>query len=408
MKELIEKRNKIIAELREMSDKAKAEKRSLKGDDEASKAYQAKEEELRAVNAEIEAEERNNQLNGFSTQIPQPKADDEARNDESTSEEAEKRDFAAYLKDGKLEGRTNMTVGDQGAIAPKAFVKQIIKDIEEEAPLYAMVNRVSLKEAAGIDVPKLTTDASDASWSAEVPGDAIGADTSMAFGTVTITPESLVKLVLVSKKLVKCSAMDIDTLVRERLAAKNAKAIENAIINGTGTSQQPLGVFTASSSGVSSAQDVTSHVPTNLATTPFTADDLIDMDMKLSAAHRANAVWVMHPEVLKIARKLKDSDGQYLWQPGLRDGTPGTLLGHRVIESTLAPHTFSKDSYIAVLGDFNYYWWVQVEDVEVQVLMEKYADKLQIGYLSDILAGGKPVLKEAFARLKIGTSATAA
>lgn len=408
MKELIEKRNMIIAELKAMSDKAKDEKRSLRGDDEASKAYQAKEEELRAVNAEIEAEERNNQLNGFSTQIPQPKADDEARNDEPTSEEAEQRDFANFLKDGKTEGRTALTVGDQGAIAPKAFVKELLKEIENDSPVYAAVRHVLLKEASGIDVPRLNTDMSDAAWTQEVPGNAISADSSMAIGKVTISPESLVKLALVSKKLVKCSALDIDQIVKERLAAKNAAAFEKGIIVGTGSNQQPLGVFTASDSGVPTSRDVTSHVPTNLATTPFTADDLIDMDMKLKPAYRKNAVWIMHPDVLKIARKMKDQDGQYIWQPGMKDGMPGLLLGHPVIESDYAPNTFAKDSYIAVLGDLSQYWFVEVEGMEIQVLLEKYADTLQIGYLSDILAGGSPTIPAAYARLKIGTSATSA
>lgn len=407
MKELMEKRAAALAEMKQLSDKAKAEARSLKGDDEDSKRYAELESEIRSLDAQIEAEQRELELKGFDTSLPTPEETQE-RGNTPAPEDAEMREFGEFLKDGKVEGRTNMTVGDQGALAPHAFVKQIIKDIEEEAPIYAMVNKIMLKEAAGIDVPKLSTDLSDAAWTQEVPGDAISADTSLAFSKVTITPESLVKLVLVSKKLVKCSAMNIDQLVRERLAAKNAKAIENAILNGSGTSHQPLGVFTGSSSGVATSQDVTSTVPTSLSTTPFTADDLIEMDMKLSEKHRANAVWVMHPDVLKIARKLKDSDNQYLWQPGLKDGTPGTLLGHRVIESTLAPHTFTTNSYIAVLGDFSYYWFVQVEGMEVQVMMEKYADKLQIGYLSDILVGGKPVLKEAFARLKVGTSATAA
>lgn len=384
-----EKRAKLIAEMREINDKVMAEKRAMT--DEERSAYEAKEAEMRQLTAEIEAEERDAALNGYSSELPKPDA-----GEPDTRGKNEEAEFRAFLTDGKVESRTDLSVGDGGgALAPKQFVAEIIQGLDDEAPVYAKVRKVPLNAVSGVDVPAMDTDATDAAWTAEIPSSAITADSALKYKKITINPETLAKLILVSKKLVKCSAIPVDQLVRERLQAKIAKAFENGILNGSGANQQPLGVFTASANGVSTARDVTT------AGASLAADDFIDMKMKLKPGYRKNAVWVMNTEVLKLVMKLKDSNDNYIWQKSFAEGEPDTVLGIPVIESTLAPSATSTGSYVAVLGDFSKYWFTYVDQLEIQVLLEKYADTLQIGYLANILAGGAPVLAEAFTRLKI-------
>lgn len=385
-----EKRAKLIAEMREINDKVMAEKRAMT--DEERSAYEAKEAEMRQLTAEIEAEERAAELNGFSSELPVNTTGDEGTRN-GNKEDAE---FRAFLTDGKVEARTDLSVGDGGgALAPKQFVAEVIQGLDDEAPVYAKVRKVPLSAVSGVDVPAMDTDATDAAWTSEIPSPALSADTALKYKKITINPETLAKLILVSKKLIKCSAIPVDQLVRERLQAKIAKAFENGILNGSGANQQPLGVFTASANGVSTARDVTT------AGASMAADDFIDMKMKLKPGYRKNAVWVMNTEILKDVMKLKDSHGDYIWQKGFAEGEPDTILGIPVIESTLAPTTKTTGSYVAVLGDFSKYWFTYVDQLEIQVLLEKYADTLQVGYLANILAGGAPVLGEAFARLKI-------
>ncbi len=384
-----ERRAQLIAEMREINDKLLAEKRSFNDDEK--KAYEEKEAEVRKLTAEIEAEERDAALNGFSTNLPANQNEEEGRG--KTDENAE---FRKFLMDGRIEARTNMTVGDGGgALAPHEFVVEIIQGLDAEAPVYAKARKIPLKSVSGVDAPAMDTDATDAAWTSEVPSPAIAADTALKYKKITITPETLAKLILVSKKLIKTSAIPIDTLVRERLTAKIAAAFENGILNGTGANQQPLGVFTASANGIPTSRDV----PT--AGSALAADDFIDVKMSLKPGHRKNAVWVMSTEVLKDVMKLKDSQGNYIWQKSFADGEPDTVLGIPVIESEFAPTAKTTGSYVAVLGDFSKYWFTYVDHLEIQVLLEKYADTLQVGYLGNILAGGAPVLPEAFARLKI-------
>jgi HK97 family phage major capsid protein len=111
----------------------------------------------------------------------------------------------------------------------------------------------------------------------------------------------------------------------------------------------------------------------------------------------------MHTDILRSIMLLKDNDGQYMWRPGLRDGEPDTILGMPVIESEFAPNTVGTNLYVIVLGDFKkYYKFAYWKSVEIQLLVEKFAGKNQIGYLGHTLADGMPTLAEAFTRLKVG------
>ena len=163
-------------------------------------------------------------------------------------------------------------------------------------------------------------------------------------------------------------------------------------------SGQPLGVFTASANGVPTSRDVTTAGAT------LAADDLIKTKMSLKPAYRRKARWVMSTDILTDCLLLKDKNDQYLWRPGLRDGDPDTLLGLPVIESAYAPSTKTSGSYIAVLGDFSYYWWAYVDGIEIKNLVELFALKNQLGFKGTAYADGAPVLAEAFSRVKVGTS----
>lgn len=384
-----EKRAQLIAEMREMNEKAKTEKRAFSNEE--TKLYEEKEAEVRKLSAEIAAEEREKKLAGFSTTLP-PQGAGEQRN-----ENIEMLEFRAFLADGKTETRTALTVADGGAaIAPQEFSAELIESVEKEAQLYAMVEKIPVTGAGSLGIPYEDTDASGAGWTVEVPASEIVADTALKYGKRELKPTDLVKLIKVSKKLIKSSALPVDKLVEKKLTQKIVAAFENGILNGSGTSQ-PLGVFTASADGIPTSRDVT----TGTAGT-ITGDDLKKLKMSLRPGYRKNAVWAISTDILLKVMLLKDSTGQYIWQPGLRDGDPDTLLGLPVKESEYAPSATTTGSYVAVLGDFrNYYKFAYWAGIDIQVLVEKFATTNQIGFLAHTLADGMPTLGEAFARLKM-------
>ena len=164
--------------------------------------------------------------------------------------------------------------------------------------------------------------------------------------------------------------------------------------NGSG---KPLGIFTASASGIPTARDVSE----DNTTTDVTLDGLINAKYSLKGQYHARAQWVMHRDLVKKIAKLKDGEGQYIWQPSVQVGQPDILLGCPVHMSEYAPNTFTTGQYVAVLGDFRYYWICDADSLYIQVLDQLFAQNNLIGYLFDYFGDGAPVLGEAFARVKL-------
>lgn len=138
-----------------------------------------------------------------------------------------------------------------------------------------------------------------------------------------------------------------------------------------------------------------------MTTTAITSDALISAQGTLKDAYSSNAVWLFHKDAITKIRKLKDSNNQYLWQPGLQAGIPQTILGLPYVKSDFVPNTFTTGKYIGMLGDFSYYWIVDSLDMQMQILYELYAETNQIGYIGRYEGDGQPVLEEAFVRLKM-------
>lgn len=388
-KEIERRLNEISIELRSLMDTVKDTSKELNLD------------EVRKQKAELEAERSKLEKDLAELQRPaEPTAKNSRKEDGSFLE----------FRNGNINFRTDMTAADGGkAIAPEQFVDELIKDIEKECPVYALVKKIPVTGAGSLGLPYEAADASDADWTEEVPAAEIAADSSWKFGKKQLSPTDLTKLIKISKKMLAVSALPIETLAREKLRSKFSAAFENAILNGTGAAagsqsgaNQPLGLFVASSNGVSPARDVECEKALSI-----TADDFVNAYMALSPAYRRKAVWVMNTETLKAAMKLKGQDGQYIWQESLREGEPSTILGRPVIESEYAPGgsgsngAWAEGDYAAVFGDLSYYQFAYWKGVELTLDNLTFAGKNQVGLYGHTLADGQPTLEKAFSRLKI-------
>jgi len=387
---LKEQRVSVIRQMRELNDAVKTENRSFTAEENGKFAKMQKDE--RDLKSRIDAEERDNALKGYETEkpgAPEPE-------DRNSPAEKEMRAFSNYLRTSE---KRDISVGSNGgALAPQLFVKQLIAEVEKATPLLSRVTQFQLAQASSLGVPNQDADATDAGWTAEIP-DSMTADSSLKYGKRELNPGTLVKLVKVSDKLIKTSAFDVDSIVRGKVSAKMANAFENGILNGTGTGQ-PLGMFTASDSGIPKSRDITG----SNTTTEIKADSVIKTKMSLRQSYRARALWIMHSDMYTDILLLKDNNGQYMLRQGLAAGEPDRLLGNEIIESEFAPSTKAAGAYAALFGDPQYYWWALVNQIEVKVLTELYAEKNQIGYKGTAYADGQPVLKEAFARMAYAAS----
>ena len=187
-----------------------------------------------------------------------------------------------------------------------------------------------------------------------------------------------------------------EALVINRLSYKFAVTQEKAFLTGNGVGQ-PLGVFTASVSGISTGRDVS----TGNTTTSVTFDGLMEVKYALKSQYWSRGRWLLHRDLMKQLVQAKDGEGQYIYRQSVRAGEPDTLLGLPMTLSEWAPNTFTTGKYVGILGDFSHYWIADALSMQVQRLNELYAETNQVGFIGRLETDGAPVLEEAFVRVKL-------
>ncbi|HET8684983.1 MAG TPA: phage major capsid protein [Micromonosporaceae bacterium] len=282
-------------------------------------------------------------------------------------------------------------------VAPQKFVEDLIQKVDDDVPLRGLATIHTLTEAASLGIPTLDTDMNDAEWTSEIGTGS--QDDALRLGKRELTPHPLAKRTKISRKLLRLTNDRAEDLVRDRLAYKFAVSQEKAYMTGDGN-EKPLGVFTATAAGISTGRDVTFGAAGAIPLTTATADQLIDAKYFLKAAYWRRARWLLHRDLVKTIRKLKDSQGLYVWKAGLSD-QPDTILELPFVVSEFAPNTISANQYVGLVGDFSYYHIVDSLAFEVQRLVELYAEANQVGFIGRLETDGMPVLEEPFARLKV-------
>jgi HK97 family phage major capsid protein len=278
-------------------------------------------------------------------------------------------------------------------VAPEEWVGELLKDLDDQVFIRSKA-RLFTTSAQSIGAPRRTAKTATFAWGGELTTPT--ADTSLRFGKRSLSPHYMTGLVPVSRDLLRSSVMSAESIVRQEIARDAAELEEQGFISGSGAGQ-PLGLFTASSDGISTSRDVS----TGNNTTAPTVDGLIAAKFHLKQMYRRTAEWMFHRTLIALIRKLKDGNGQYLWQPSVVAGEPDRLLDMPVNESEWIPSTLTTGQYVGILGAFNYYWIVDGLDLGMQVLQETYALQNQIAYLVRRKVDGGPAVEEAFARVKL-------
>lgn len=402
LKELRDNRGKLIHDARAVLKKAEDEKRSPTAEENAQ--YDAIFKQADELRAQIEREERQIELEREAATEARSAGGKETTSAQPTGKRSSPEYNAAFLK-AIVNGVRSLPEAELRALqadsdtaggfltTPQQFIYQLIKDMDNMIFLRAKATKFQIPTAASMGAPMLTADPADADWTAELLTGS--EDSTMAFGKRELHPHPLAKRIKVSNKMLRM-VPGADALVRSRLAYKFGISQEKSFLTGSG-SNQPLGVFTASTSGISTSRDVS----TGNTTTSVTFDGLISAKYSLKAQYWNASDWLFHRDAAAQIAKLKDGNGQYLWRESVRAGEPDTLLNRPVMMSEYAPSTFTTGQYVGLLGDFSHYWIADALDMQIQVLKELYAETDQTGYIGRLESDGMPVLGEAFARIKL-------
>jgi len=406
-------RAKIVSDQRALLDKAEAEKRAMSADENTN--YENMDTEVDRLTREIDREEKlatreASMRETVDTFKPAPAGGTEARTAEYRGHKIElsKREGAnekalRMLLTGVSVPEIRALQADADIyggflVAPTQFVLRLIQAVDNLVFIRNMATVFPVTKSESLGAPSLDNDPADPTWTGEISS--ASEDSTLSFGKRELTPHPLSKLLKVSEKLLRVSAMDVESLVIERLAYKFAVVEEYAYLLGSG-SNQPVGVFTAASAGVgiSTGRDVS----TGNTATAITFDGLMEALYSLKSQYHPKATWIFHRNGIKKARKLKDGDGQYIWNPDVKGGQPDMILGRPYKMSEYVPDTWTASQYVGIIGDFSHYWIADALDMRVQRLNELYAATNQVGFIGRRESDGMPVLEEAFARVKLST-----
>jgi HK97 family phage major capsid protein len=280
-------------------------------------------------------------------------------------------------------------------VPPQEFRMELIKEIANST-FMRQKGRVlpALNGAQSLGFPTRTAGMNSFAWGTELA--APTPDTTLAFGKREFKPRPGTSEILISKTLIR-NMVGADALIRSEIAEDVANGLETAYMTGDGNNK-PLGLFTNSVDGIPAARDVSIG---NTAT-EVKFDGLYEAKYSVKGQYQTNAEWIFHRLVVKQLAKLKDSDGQYIWQPSVVMGTPDMLLGKPVNMSEFAPYTLTTGLYAGIFGDLKRYWICDSLNLEIQVLMELYARTNQVDYITRLETDGTPTLAVAFARVKMG------
>lgn len=304
-----------------------------------------------------------------------------------------------YYRNANARGMSISSDIQGGYLTTTQFATDLIKFVDDEVQIRKLATVMTLGQAVSLGVPSWDTDPGDADWTAEVPSSDLSEDDSARVGGRNMIPHLFTKLVKISTALLQAAVIDPEQLLLQRLGYKFAVTEEKAYLTGSGA-QRPLGLFTASDQGISTSRDVS----TSNSTTAIAADNLFECFYTLKPQYQAVATWLFHRDAIKQIRKLKDSQNQYLWQPGLAGGQPNTILDRPYVQCENAPNTFTASQYVGIVGDFKKYWIVDSMQITIQRLAELFALKNQVGFVGRKMTDGAPVLEEAFVRVKLAAS----
>ena len=282
------------------------------------------------------------------------------------------------------------TDSEGGYLVPDEYEKTLVEALEEEN-IFRKLAHVISTSSGDRKIPVVASKGS-ASW---VDEEGTIPDSDDAFSQVSIGAYKLGTLIKVSNELLNDNVFNLESYISKEFARRIGAKEEDAFFNGNGTGK-PVGIFNATGGaeiGVTAA-----------SATAITADEIIDLFYSLKAPYRKNAVWILNDATIKAIRKLKDNNGNYLWQPSLTAGTPDTILGRPVYTSSYVP-TIAAGAKTIAFGDFSYYWIADRAGRNFKKLTELYAANDQTGFVATQRVDGKLILPEAIKVLKMKATA---
>jgi HK97 family phage major capsid protein len=355
MKTLIEKRNALLDEMDGIVNKASQETRAFSEEETA--RFEAIKAEIAGIDKTLVAAEESRKLEKVMVKDPEQRSAEETRKLEIEKEE---RAFVEFVREGRA---TNLPQGTNGVVIPKTISNRIIDKVKNLSPILSKATIYELEGALSIPVYDFTQHTT-AYQGAEFTAITASAGT---FTSVDLNGFVIGSLALISKKLVNNAQIDVLPFIINEISKSIANFLENELVNGAGTNMKGLAQNTNTFAGA-----------TTLVITP---QELINMKAKLPQVYQADAAWIMHPDTLAYLQGLTAGAGNNMLLFGNDLSNDGglTLLSKPVYLSDNMPKYTTVNAKSIHFGDYSGLAVKITKGVEMQVLMEKYADQYAVG-----------------------------
>lgn len=391
--EMREKRNKLVGMMDTFLDTHSTDKGTLSAEDD--KTYKDMETEVAQLTDSIHRMERREEIEAeLSKPTSKPitgkpmRADgDKAAKTGRASDEYKK----ALLQAMRTNFRQISNVLQEGIdpqggyLVPDEYDKRLIDILTEENVMRTLGTNITTSGEHKINIAATKP---AAAWIEEGGTLTFGDAT---FDQIILDAHKLHVAIKVTEELLYDNAFNLENYILTQFGKALSNAEEDAFINGTGVGQ-PLGIL-AETGGAQVGV-------TTASSTKVTADEIINLVYSLKRPYRKNAAFLANDVCVAELRKLKDNNGQYLWQPSLQAGEPDRVLGYKVYTSPYFPVPTAGGTAVA-FGDFSYYNIGDRGTRSFAELKELFAGNGMIGFVAKERVDGKLVLPEAVKLLQM-------
>lgn len=317
--------------------------------------------------------------------------------------------FEGYVRGGaeatlrRLEEKA-LSIGsgtDGGYLVPAELEREVMLRLAQISPIRAIAGNRQVSSAV-FNKPFSATGPA-VGWVAETaarPQTSNQQLQQLAFPTM-----ELYAMPAASQALLDDAAIDVEQWIAEEVQQAFAEQEGAAFVTGDGVTQ-PKGFMSYAKVAAASwtwgnlgylATGVAGALP---ASNP--SDKLVDLVYAVKAGYRQNATWVMNRKTQGEIRKLKDGQGNYLWQPPATAGAQATLMNFPVVEAEDMP-IIAADAFPIAFGDFRRGYLV-VDRLGVRVLRDPYSAKPYVLFYTTKRVGGGVQDFDAIKLLKFGTT----
>ena len=367
VKGLEEKRTELIEEMGDIVNKAEAETRTLSEDE--NKRFGEIRTEIANIDTTLKA-------------IEEARALENKTPNKDKKKEQRTIDEENFLKFVRGEERA-LSVANNGGIIPVSIANRIIETVKELSPIYRMVEVYNVSGDLVFPVYDETQSSIKAVYVDDLTELTEGTG---KFKTVKLTNHVVGCLAKISKSLMNRTDFDLVSYVVRKVAQSIAEFLEKELIKGTEGKMD----------GIKS----TTNVITSENAGKIVADDLIEVQMAVPEVYQKDAAWIMNKKAFKLLRKLKTTDGEYLLTKDLANGF-GWMLLNKPVYITESADEVATGNKPLFYGDYKGLALKLAQNVEIQILMEKFATQHAIGVVGYIEEDSKMVDHQKIAALKI-------